>query len=71
MILDFLKRMDMTVVNTYFKRRKEHRVMYKSGERFLQVDYSLCRKVSLKETGDCNVVTEERVIGSIGWEIIG
>ncbi|KAK3545931.1 hypothetical protein QTP70_016970 [Hemibagrus guttatus] len=32
MIVDFAKRMDMGVVNTYFQKREEHRVTYKSGD---------------------------------------
>ncbi|KAG2460301.1 DAT protein, partial [Polypterus senegalus] len=47
-IVDFAKRMDMAFVNMYFKKREEHRVMYKSGGRFTQVDYILCRRVDLK-----------------------
>ncbi|KAK3533337.1 hypothetical protein QTP70_017178 [Hemibagrus guttatus] len=31
MVVDFAKRMDMGVVNTYFQKRGEHRVTYKSG----------------------------------------
>ncbi|KAK3514351.1 hypothetical protein QTP70_015880 [Hemibagrus guttatus] len=30
MVMDFAKRMDMAVVNTYFQKREEHRVTYKS-----------------------------------------
>ncbi|KAK3570516.1 hypothetical protein QTP86_020094 [Hemibagrus guttatus] len=33
MVVDFAKRMDMSVVNTYFQKREEHRVTYKSGGR--------------------------------------
>ncbi|KAK3550401.1 hypothetical protein QTP86_025175 [Hemibagrus guttatus] len=33
MVVDFAKRMDMAVVNTYFQKREEHRVTYKSGGR--------------------------------------
>ncbi|KAK3541767.1 hypothetical protein QTP86_003516 [Hemibagrus guttatus] len=33
MVVDFAKRMDMGVVNTYFQKREEHRVTYKSGAR--------------------------------------
>ncbi|KAK3570312.1 hypothetical protein QTP86_017177 [Hemibagrus guttatus] len=33
MVVDFAKRMDMGVVNTYFQKREEHRVTYKSGDR--------------------------------------
>ena len=31
MIVDFGKRMNLTIVNTYFKKKDEHRVTYKSG----------------------------------------
>ncbi|KAK3560797.1 hypothetical protein QTP86_019493 [Hemibagrus guttatus] len=33
MVVDFAKWMDMAVVNTYFQKREEHRVTYKSGRR--------------------------------------
>ncbi|KAK3574516.1 hypothetical protein QTP86_008561 [Hemibagrus guttatus] len=33
MVVDFAKRMDIGVVNTYFQKREEHRVTYKSGDR--------------------------------------
>ncbi|KAK3510913.1 hypothetical protein QTP70_025546 [Hemibagrus guttatus] len=36
MVVDFAKRMDMAVVNTYFQKREEHRVSYKSGGRSTQ-----------------------------------
>ncbi|KAK3538108.1 hypothetical protein QTP70_029820, partial [Hemibagrus guttatus] len=36
MVVDFAKRMDMAVVNTYFQKREEHRVTYKSGSRRTQ-----------------------------------
>ncbi|KAK3536393.1 hypothetical protein QTP86_008847 [Hemibagrus guttatus] len=36
MVVDFAKRMDMGVVNTYFPKREEHRVTYKSGGRRTQ-----------------------------------
>ena len=31
MVVDFGKRMDLTIVNTYFKKKDEHRMTYKSG----------------------------------------
>ncbi|XP_051788084.1 uncharacterized protein LOC127529187 [Erpetoichthys calabaricus] len=62
-IVDFAKRMvDMAVVNTYFKKREEHRITYKSGGRCTQVDYILCRRVNLKEIEDCKVVAGESVL---------
>ncbi|KAK3512329.1 hypothetical protein QTP70_005794 [Hemibagrus guttatus] len=61
MVVDFAKRMDMGMVNTYFQKREEHRVTYKSGGRRTQVDYILCRRGNLKEISDCKVVVGESV----------
>ncbi|KAK3559797.1 hypothetical protein QTP86_020778 [Hemibagrus guttatus] len=61
MVVDFAKRMDMAVVNTYFQKREEHRVTYKSGGGTTQVDYILCRRGNLKEISDCKVVVGESV----------
>ncbi|KAK3554501.1 hypothetical protein QTP70_024406, partial [Hemibagrus guttatus] len=61
MVVDFAKRMDMGVVNTYFQKREEHSVTYKSGGRRTQVDYILCRRGNLKEISDCKVVVGESV----------
>ncbi|KAK3524916.1 hypothetical protein QTP86_011472 [Hemibagrus guttatus] len=61
MVVDIAKRMDMGVVNTYFQKREEHRVTYKSGGRRTQVDYILCRRGNLKEISDCKVVVGESV----------
>ncbi|KAI5102018.1 hypothetical protein C0J45_7370 [Silurus meridionalis] len=55
MVVDFVKRMEMAVVNTYFKHF-EHGVMYKSGGRCTQVDYVLCRRCNLKEIGNYDIV---------------
>ncbi|XP_051809100.1 craniofacial development protein 2-like isoform X4 [Acanthochromis polyacanthus] len=61
MVVDFAKRMEMAVVNTFFQKRQEHRVTYKSGGRSTQVDYILCRWCNLKEISDCKVVVGESV----------
>ncbi|KAK3572550.1 hypothetical protein QTP86_000444 [Hemibagrus guttatus] len=61
MVVDFAKSIDMAVVNTYFQKREEHRVTYKSGGRRTQVDYILCRRGNLKEISDCKVVVGESV----------
>ena len=37
MFVDFGKRMDLAIVNTYFKKKDEHRVTYKSGKKSTQV----------------------------------
>ena len=51
----------MAVVNTYFKKREEHRVAYKSGGRSTQMYYILCRRAYLKEIGDCKVIAGDNV----------
>ncbi|KAK3568499.1 hypothetical protein QTP86_008605 [Hemibagrus guttatus] len=48
MVVDFAKRMDMGVVNTYFQKREEHRVTYKSG--VLPDDWESTAEV-IRETG--------------------
>ncbi|KAI5104058.1 hypothetical protein C0J45_5684 [Silurus meridionalis] len=61
MVVDFAKRMKMAVVNTYFKKKEDHRVTYKSGGRCTQVDYVLCRRCNLKEYEDCKVLAVNSV----------
>ncbi|KAK3535502.1 hypothetical protein QTP70_016926 [Hemibagrus guttatus] len=72
MVVDFAKRMDMGVVNTYFQKREEHRVTYKSGGRRTQVDYILCRRGNLKEISDCKVKLRQALGGQVllpdDWE---
>ena len=60
MVVDFGKRMDLVIVNTYFKKKNEHRVTYKSGGKSTQVDYVMCRR-NLKEMCDCKVILNECV----------
>ncbi|KAK2893246.1 hypothetical protein Q8A73_015730 [Channa argus] len=47
MVVDFAKRMEMAVVNTFFQKRQEHRVTYKSGGRSTQVDEVLVPREEL------------------------
>ncbi|KAF7658937.1 hypothetical protein LDENG_00005840 [Lucifuga dentata] len=53
--------MEMAVTNTFFQKKQEHRVTYKSGGRSTQVDYILYRRCNLKEISDCKVVVGESV----------
>ena len=61
MVVDFATRMEMAVLNIYFKKREEHRVTYKSGGRSTQVDYIVCRRAYLKEIGGCKVIAGDNV----------
>ncbi|KAK3527989.1 hypothetical protein QTP86_013101 [Hemibagrus guttatus] len=60
MVVDFAKRMDMAVVNTYFQKREEHRVTQRV-EVGAHIDYILCKRGNLKEISDCKVVVGESV----------
>ena len=61
MVVDFGKRMDLAIFNTYFKKKNEHRVTYKSGGKSTQVDYVMCRRRNLREMCDCRVIVNECV----------
>ena len=49
MVVDFGKRIDLAIANTYFKKKDEHRVTYKSGGKSTLIDYVMCRMKNLKE----------------------
>ncbi|KAK3574844.1 hypothetical protein QTP86_018427, partial [Hemibagrus guttatus] len=49
MVVDFAKRMDMAVVNTYFQKREEHRVTYKSGGRSTQDEFDGLQEEEIKD----------------------
>ena len=55
MVVDFAKRMEMTVVNAYYTMREENTLTYKSGGRSTEVS------CNLKGIGDCILVTGESV----------
>ena len=61
MVVNFGKRMDLAIVNTYFKKKDEHRMTYKSGGKSTQVDYVMCRRRNLKEMCDCKIILNESV----------
>ena len=56
MVVNFMKRIDLVIVNTYFKKKDEHRVTYKSGQKSTQVDYVMCRRTNLKKMCNCKVI---------------
>ena len=61
MVVDSGKRMNLAIVNIYFKKKDEHRVTYKSGGKSTQVDYVMCRRRNLKEMCDCKVILNKCV----------
>ncbi|KAK3513822.1 hypothetical protein QTP70_028862, partial [Hemibagrus guttatus] len=68
MVVDFAKRMDMGVVNTYFQKREEHRVTYKSGGRRTQkLRQALGGQVVLPDDWE----TTAEVIRETGRKVLG
>ncbi|KAK3542098.1 hypothetical protein QTP86_014017 [Hemibagrus guttatus] len=68
MVVDFAKRMDMGVVNTYFQKREEHRVTYKSGDRRTQ---KLRQALSGQEVLPDDWETTAEVIRETGRKVLG
>ena len=60
-VVDFAKRIDFTVVNTYFKKKHEHWATYKNGGKNTQVDYVMCERRDLKEMCNCKIMVNECV----------
>ena len=48
-IIDFAVSSDMVIANTFFNKRREHLITYKSGGRACQIDFLLCRRKDLVE----------------------
>ena len=59
MVVNFGKRMNLAIVNIYFKKKDEHRMTYKIGGKSNQVDYVMCRRRNLKKICDCKVILNE------------
>ena len=67
MVVDFVKRMDLAIVNIYFKKKDKRSVTYKSGGKSAQVNYVISRRRDLKKICDCKVMVNECVASSILW----
>ena len=59
MVVDFGKWMDLAIVNTYFKKKHERRVTYRSGGKNTKV--VMYRRRNLKEMCNCKVILNECV----------
>ncbi|KAL5161290.1 LINE-1 retrotransposable element ORF2 protein [Glycine soja] len=54
-ILEFSETLDLSIANTWFKKREEHLITYKSGGTCSQIDFFLIRKYCL----NCKVIPGE------------
>ncbi|KAK3546997.1 hypothetical protein QTP86_008421, partial [Hemibagrus guttatus] len=68
MVVDFAKRMDMAVVNTYFQKREEHRVTYKGGEEEVK-DREENQVVKLKEE-ECCEEFRQKLRQALGGQVV-
>ena len=60
-MVDFAKRRELAITNTYFVKKPAHRVTYSSGGHSSQVDYIMVRRRRIKEVVDTKVVVSESV----------
>jgi len=58
-ILDFAVAYDLSIVNSYFRKREEHLVTFRSGSGRTQIDYFLMRASSKRWCRDCKVLPSE------------
>ncbi|RZC29036.1 Craniofacial development protein 2 [Glycine soja] len=55
-ILEFSEALDLSIANTWFKKREEHLITYKSGGTCSQIDFFLIRKSDRKYCLNCKVI---------------
>lgn len=60
-IIDFAVSYDMMIANTFFNKRQEHLITYKSGGRTSQIDFLLYRRNDVSEVSDCKVIPGDHV----------
>ena len=58
-ILEFTQAYDMALGNSFFKKREEHYVTYKSGANRKVIDYIWVRRQDLRDLKDCKVIPGE------------
>ena len=60
-VVDFAKRMELAINNTFFVKKPANRVTYSSGGRNSQVDYIMVRRCRIKEVVDTKVTVGESI----------
>jgi len=58
-ILNFAVAYELSVVNSYFRKKEEHLVTFKSGNTRIQIDYFLVRANSRRLCKDCKLIPSE------------
>lgn len=53
---------DLAIVNTFFEKRDQHLITYKSGNHTTQIDYFLMRRNKIASAKDCKVIPGESLV---------
>ncbi|XP_045449635.1 craniofacial development protein 2-like [Melitaea cinxia] len=53
---------DLAIANTFYQKREQHLVTYRSGLHSTQIDYILLRRNRLKSAKDCKVIPSESLV---------
>ncbi|KAK3521299.1 hypothetical protein QTP70_003148 [Hemibagrus guttatus] len=70
MVVDFAKRMDMGVVKTYFQKREEHRVTYKSGDEEVKERDREENQVVEAEKEECREEFRQKLRQTLGGQVV-
>ena len=60
-VVNFAKRIELAITNTYVVKKSAHRVTYNSGGRSSQLDYVMVRRRRSKEVMNTKVIVDESV----------
>ena len=58
-ILDFAVTYDLIVTNTFFRKRVEHLITFKSGPNMSLIDFFLMKRIDRLTCKDCKVISGE------------
>ena len=61
-VLESMEESDLVLLNTFFDKKEEHLVSYKSGNNRSQIDFILVRKSEQKLVKDCKGIQGEAVV---------
>ena len=61
-LLEMVEAAEITIMNTWFKKRQSHLITYKGGQNETQIDYILVRKEDKRLVMDCKVIPSEPVV---------
>ena len=59
--LNFVQAVNLALGNTFFKKRKEHYITYKSGQNETTINYIILRRANLKELTNYKVIPVESI----------